>query len=137
MIKMQNSKKKLEMKFIYSKKNACFYQRLWKQVMMMTTTKYDTYSPEQKIGVEILKCNNSGEAIYFSKLVDKFKGEISRNTINKVLDKLTDLCMIYADWEEINNHKWVRSLRISEGEYKMYFKLLSDNKDDSPLENKN
>lgn len=94
-------------------------------------TKINTYSPEQKLGVEIFHYNEHlRKPIYFSKLVLINKGKISRNTINKALDKLFDLCMIYAEWEEVEN-KWVRSLYISKGEYKEYFEMLYNNvKDD-------
>jgi hypothetical protein len=92
----------------------------------MTEKKISTYSPEQKVGVQIYRHNILNEPIYFSKLVNIFEGEISRNTINKVLDKLFDLCMVDADWEEVDN-KWIRSLHISGGEYMSYFKMLHDN----------
>jgi hypothetical protein len=97
----------------------------------MPTNAISTYSPEQKVGVEIYKYNEElKEKIYFSKLVNIFEGKISRSTINKALDKLFDLCMIYAEWEEVDN-KWVRSLYISGGEYKHYFKMLYNNVKDS------
>lgn len=93
----------------------------------MNTAKLETYSPEQKIGVEIYRKNESKEPIYFSKLVEEFENQISRSTINKVIDKLFDLCIIDAEWiREEKNNKWVRSLHISGGEYKKYFKMLHD-----------
>ena len=58
------------------------------------------------------------EKIWFSKLVDILKGEISRSTISKNLDKLFDLGIIDGKWEKVDN-KWTRTFKIS-GEAKNF-----------------
>lgn len=85
---------------------------------------FENLAQEEKIALEIYRYNyDIKESIYFSKLTEIFDGRISRATISKIIDKLFDLCMIYAEWEEVDS-KWVRSLHISEGEYKKYFEML-------------
>ncbi|HZK71275.1 MAG TPA: hypothetical protein VFD03_07120 [Clostridia bacterium] len=82
-------------------------------------------SQEEKIALEIYKYNYvKKEQIYFSKLTELFNGKISRVTISKVIDRLFDLGMISASWEDHGG--WIRSLYIS-GEYKEFFKDLYNN----------
>lgn len=91
----------------------------------MHSQKISILSQEEKIALEIHKYNNIiKEPIYFSKLTELFDGEISRATISKIIDKLFDLGMISAQWE--NQNGWIRSLYIS-GEYKEFFKDLYEN----------
>ena len=81
-------------------------------------------SNEMIVGLEILKSQQANERIYFSKLVEKLEGRISRNTISKSLDKLFDLGMVNAKWTKSNGN-WIRELIIS-GESKKFFKDLYD-----------
>lgn len=82
-------------------------------------------SQEEKVVLEIYKYNYiEKKPIYFSKLVGQLEGKISRSTVSKIIDKLFDLGMINAQWE--NQDGWIRSLYIS-GEYKEFFKNLYEN----------
>jgi len=90
----------------------------------ITNAKRTILSNEEKIGLEIYGSNVESKEIYFSKLTDLLKDEISRSTISKVIDKLFDLGMVTAKWEN-ENGKWVRSLYIT-GEYKEFFQHLYD-----------
>lgn len=90
----------------------------------ITNAKRAILSNEEKIGLEIYGSNVESKEIYFSKLTDLLKNEISRSTISKVIDKLFDLGMVTAKWEN-ENGKWVRSLYIT-GEYKEFFQHLYD-----------
>ncbi|MCC4770833.1 hypothetical protein FXV91_11780 [Methanosarcina sp. DH2] len=93
-------------------------------------SKRDFLSNEEKIALEIYRYNNIiKQPIYFSKLVELLEGKVSRNAISKKIDKLFDLCMIDAKWEN-DEGKWVRSLYIDGGEYKEYFKHLYNNYSD-------
>lgn len=55
------------------------------------------------------------EKVYYSKLVDILSKDkrVSPVTINKSLDILFDLGMIYADWEKLESGKWARILKIA------------------------
>ena len=88
----------------------------------ITNVKRTILSNEEKIGLEIYDGNANNVTIYFSKLTDLLNDEISRSTISKVIDKLFDLGMITAKWENLNG-KWVRSLYIT-GEYREFFQHL-------------
>lgn len=77
---------------------------------------------EEQIVLEIYKYNyDIKEPIYFSKLIKIFDNRISRDRISKVIDRLFDLGMISASWEDHGG--WIRSLYIS-GIYREYFKNL-------------
>jgi len=95
--------------------------------------KLKTYSYEQKVGVAIYTYNMRDESIYFAKLVDILKGEISRAKIKKTLDTLVRLCMINSEWKQVNNI-WARNLYISGDEYKKYFEFLANNLNDDTIE---
>ena len=90
----------------------------------ITNVKRTILSNEEKVGLEIYDSNVKKVTIYFSKLTDLLNDEISRSTISKVIDKLFDLGMITAKWENFNG-KWVRSLYVT-GEYKEFFQHLYD-----------
>lgn len=55
------------------------------------------------------------EEVYYSKLVENLSKNkrVSPVTINKSLDILFDLGMIYADWEKLESGKWARVLKIA------------------------
>lgn len=91
----------------------------------MINSKRTILSNEERIGITINISNSEDIPIYFTKLVERFKGEISRATISKVIDKLFDLGMMTANWENVDG-KWIRSFRIT-GEYRDYFKNLNEN----------
>lgn len=89
------------------------------------STRRKILSQEEKVALEILDNNKKSKPIYFSKLTEVFEGDISRSTINKIIDKLFDLGMIDGKWDT-HNGKWVRTLYIK-GEYKKYFEALYEN----------
>ena len=70
-------------------------------------------SNEELIALEIYHHNTRKELIYFSKIVKIFKNQIDRKDISKIVDKLFDLCIIYATWETIND-EWVRAIYIDD-----------------------
>lgn len=95
------------------------------QSLEMKLNQENILSQEEKIVLEIYKYNYiEKKPIYFSKLTELLEGKISRSTISKIIDKLFDLGMISAQWE--NQNGWIRSLYIS-GEYKEFFKNLYEN----------
>ena len=65
------------------------------------------------------------EEVYFSKLAKILSKEkkASSATINKSLDILFDLGMIYAEWGKLENGKWARLLKIA-GESKDFIKRI-------------
>jgi hypothetical protein len=79
---------------------------------------------EQKVGLCIYQHCWRKEQIYFSKLVELFKEIIDRTEISRIEDKLFDLCMINAEWEN-NGDGWVREYRISRC-YDAYFHGLNE-----------
>ncbi|MDY9925092.1 hypothetical protein [Methanosarcina sp.] len=89
------------------------------------STRRKILSQEEKVALEILDYNKKSKPIYFSKLTEVLEGDISRSTINKIIDKLFDLGMIDGKWET-HNGKWVRTLYIK-GEYKKFFEALYEN----------
>lgn len=70
-------------------------------------------SDEELITLEIYNHNKRKELIYFSKIVEIFKNQIAKKDISKIVDKLFDMCIIYATWETIND-KWVRAIYIDD-----------------------
>ena len=97
----------------------------FKEGIYITDAKHKILSKEEIVALKICNYNKNGAKIYFSKLAHILEDEISRGTISKIIDKLFDLGMITAKWEN-ENGKWMRSLYVA-GEYKEYFKNLSDN----------
>lgn len=53
------------------------------------------------------------EKVWFSKLVEILAGEMSRATVSKTLDKLSDLGMIDGTWEKVDG-KWTRVFTITD-----------------------
>lgn len=82
-------------------------------------------APELAIGVEIYRHNMNHKPIHFSMLLEIFKDIYCRKTVNRALDKLFDLCMVDAEWKELDG-LWVRDLYISGSAYKEYFKKASE-----------
>ena len=97
----------------------------FKEGIHITNAKHKILSKEEIVALSIQNENENGTKIYFSKLTHILKDEISRGTISKIIDKLFDLGMLTAKWEN-ENGKWIRALYVA-GEYKEYFKNLSDN----------
>ena len=76
---------------------------------------------EERVALLIHEYGINNNPIYFSKVVSTLEDEMTKSEISKIIDKMFDLCIIDAEWE---NHKgWVRVLKIS-GSYKKYFDEL-------------
>ena len=83
-------------------------------------------SKELLVASEIYRLSEiENEEVYFSKLVDILskKGKASSATINKSMDILFDLGMIYAEWGKLKNGRWARIIKIA-GESKEFIKGL-------------
>ena len=90
------------------------------------TEKEDILSKELIVASTIYKLTEEeGNEVYFSKLVQELEKEkrVSKTTINKSLDILFDLGMIYADWKKLSNGKWARVIRIA-GESKAFIRKI-------------
>ena len=59
-------------------------------------------SNEFKVACEIFKAGLNGEPIYFSKLVEKLSGKLSKNTISNAIDTLFDWGIIKAEYGPIS-----------------------------------
>lgn len=97
----------------------------FKEGIHITNARQKILSKEEIVALMIHNENENGAKIYFSKLTHMLENKISRGTISKIIDKLFDLGMITAKWEN-ESGKWIRSLYVT-GEYKEYFKNLSAN----------
>jgi predicted transcriptional regulator len=85
-------------------------------------------STDLKICVAIYDHNQRKDPIWFSKLVDEFKGESSRATISKSIDKLFDLGMIDGKWEKVES-RWTRTFVIAGEAEDLVKKLYESTKD--------
>jgi hypothetical protein len=88
------------------------------------TEKEKILSKELIVASEIYRLTEiEKQTAYFSKLskVLSEKRKVSPATLNKSLDILFDLGMIYADWEKLENGRWARVLKIA-GESKAFIK---------------
>ena len=76
---------------------------------------------EERIGLEIYQANKNGEIIYFSKLIDRLAPlGITKNDIDRCLDKMSDICMTDEKWETLDDDRWVHSICITK-EYIPFF----------------
>lgn len=82
-------------------------------------------SSDLKVCAVIYEYNLKDEKIWFSKLVEELKGDVSKGTITKVADRLFDLGVIDGNWERVNG-KWTRVLSIA-GEAESFIKNVYEN----------
>ena len=84
-------------------------------------------SKELIVAVEIYRLTIiEKQEVYFQKLVENLKGKSRASspvTISKALDILLDLGMADAEWKQLPNGRWARSLKIS-GESKNFIKAV-------------
>ena len=66
-----------------------------------------------EVAVKILRYNEKGESVWFSKLVEDLDGRMSRSTVSKNIDQLFDLGIITGEWEKTSDGKWIRTFRIA------------------------
>jgi len=66
------------------------------------------------------------QEVYFLKLVENLRGRSKASspaTISKALDVLFDLGMVDAEWKQLPNGRWARTLKIS-GESKEFVRAV-------------
>lgn len=87
--------------------------------------KQDILSNDLMVCREIYKgINIDKKPMYFTELVKRLEGRVSRVTIKKSIDILFDLGIVNAKWEKIDN-KWIRIYGIS-GEAEAFIKNIYD-----------
>lgn len=64
------------------------------------------------VAIEILAAQQRNEPHHFGNLVKVLDGRISRNTISKCIDILTDIAIVTDGWDKKNNN-WYRTIEIS------------------------
>lgn len=85
-------------------------------------------SPEFNVAVEIyaLEHTNPYEA-YYSRLVERLDGTVSKVTVSKALDVLLDAGILKAEWKKTPSGKWARIFTIAgeaEGVIKETYEFL-------------
>ena len=81
---------------------------------MTKGTKSDILSNELKVAAEIYRCNFvSREKIWFTKLVDLLKDEMSKTTVMKALNTLFDWGIVKAEYGETEKGRAGRLLLIA------------------------
>lgn len=73
---------------------------------------WSVLSYDLKICYIIKEYQERKEGVYFTKLVDELKNDMSRSTVSKTLNKLFDLGIIDGTWEKVDD-KWIRVFRIA------------------------
>jgi len=74
--------------------------------------KADLLSPDMKIAAEIYRLNSKNEKVWFTKLVENLRGEVSQSTIAKALNALTDWGVVRAEYGATDKGKAGRLLII-------------------------
>ncbi len=75
--------------------------------------KKDILSPEFKVAAEIYKYNSRGEKVWFTKLAESLKGEMSSSTVMKALRRLFDWGIVKAEFGETDTGRAGRLLYIA------------------------
>ncbi|MEA3282174.1 MAG: hypothetical protein U9Q68_06370 [Euryarchaeota archaeon] len=70
-------------------------------------------SKEFKVAAEIYACNESGELVWYTKLVRRLSGKLSKNTIAHALDTLFDWGIVKAEYGETETGRAGKLLMIS------------------------
>ena len=70
-------------------------------------------SSEFRIAVRIYEYNIRKESIWFGKLKESMKGDVSEQQLNSGLDRLHDLGIVSDEWEKIDN-QWTKTYKITE-----------------------
>lgn len=86
-------------------------------------TKKDILSNDFKVAAEIYRCNESGEKVWFNKLVDLLEGKMVKSTVMNSLDTLSDWGIVTAQFGETDTGRAGRLLFIS-GESKETIKQI-------------
>jgi len=83
-------------------------------------------SNEFKVACEIYKAEANGESIWYTRLVERLKGEVSKNTISDAIDTLFDWGIIRGEYGPTEKGKAGRLFEIS-NEHKHRIKDLYEN----------
>lgn len=89
----------------------------------MTEKPRNPLSNDFKVACEIYKAETLNEKIWFTKLVSKLEGKVSKNTIANSLDTLADWGIIRGEYGPTENGHAGRLLQIS-NEHKSRIKDL-------------
>lgn len=79
----------------------------------METNAKNPLSNEFKVAAEIYACNENGELIWYTKLVQRLSGKLSKNTIAHALDTLFDWGIVKAEYGETETGRAGKLLMIS------------------------
>ena len=66
-----------------------------------------------QVAIQILDTQKTKYPCHFGSLVKTLDGRISRNTISKCIDILTDMGILKYSWNHDINNRWYRSIEIS------------------------
>lgn len=70
-------------------------------------------SNEFKVAAEIYACKQDGELVWYTKLVDRLSGKLSKNTIAQALNTLFDWGIVKAEYGETETGRAGRLLIVS------------------------
>ena len=79
----------------------------------MTEGAKNPLSNEFKVACEIYKAESNGEPIWFTRLVERLDGKISKNTISNAIDTLFDWGIIKAEYGPTDTGRAGRLFQIS------------------------
>lgn len=79
----------------------------------METELKSPLSNEFKVAAEIFACQENRELVWYTKLVQRLKGKLSKNTIAKALDILFDWGIVKAEYGETEKGRAGKLLIIS------------------------
>lgn len=79
----------------------------------METNIKSPLSNEFKVAAEILACQDNNELVWYTKLVQRLSGKLSKNTIANALDVLFDWGIVKAEYGETEKGRAGRLLIIS------------------------
>ena len=79
----------------------------------MVTDAKNPLSNEFKVAAEIYACNENGELVWYTKLVQRLSGKLSKNTIARALDTLFDWGIVKAEYGETETVRAGKLLMIS------------------------
>ena len=71
-------------------------------------------SDEFKVALEIYKAESNGEPIWFTRIVERMSGEVSKSTVSNALDTLTDWGIISGSYGSTGTGKAAYCYTITE-----------------------
>ncbi|MEA5036761.1 hypothetical protein SDC9_17381 [bioreactor metagenome] len=79
----------------------------------MTEAHKNPLSNEFKVACEIYKAESLGESIWFTRLVERLDGKVSKNTISNAIDTLFDWGIIRGEYGPTDTGRAGRLFQIS------------------------